>query len=126
MPYNSLDRQPYLEDLLKASAIPFTGITVTDINAEPPVVTINYSELATAQQIIDGNAILADFDWRARRALPTATVRATLLNALTQSDRTNLVVAILAQFLLGDPRQAAKLISLVGLSGVAVDEVDPT
>lgn len=125
MHYDIMQRKPYLLDLLDASSIPYTSV-VMDTSGDAPVATVVYSESATAQQIIDGNAIKDAFDWRARRPLPTATVRSTLLNALTQTDRTNLLVAILAEYLLTDPRRAAKLIALVGLSGVAVDEVDPT
>ena len=116
-------RSSYLTDLLDAAAIPHGGVSV--VSTSPLVVNIQYTPAATQQQIVDGEAIKAAFDWRRRRPLSLSAVRTTLLNALTGPERNNLILALIAHLLLDDARRAARVLTFLGLSGVAVDEVVP-
>ena len=126
MPLSAIQRQPYLQDALDDAGIPWVGITVNDINATPPDVVIEYSPLATSQQIADGDAILAAFDWRQRRPLPLATIRSTLVQRLdTNAKRFDFLLALLGYFMRTDARAAGRITRLLGEAGIAVDEVVP-
>lgn len=120
---NDINRQTVLFALLDQAAIPWDGISVSDINATPPAVSISYKPAATAEQIALGNQILAAFDWRRRRALARNTI-VTALQSLTVAERQAVQLHLVAQMLRDNPTAAAAMAQFLGL-GLTVDEVDP-
>lgn len=121
---NDAGRVAILDGLVRAAGVPIDGISVSNITPTPPLVTIQYKASATAEQIATGEAILAGFDWRRRRALDRNTVVAGL-QSLTVGQRNTLVTHMLAEYLRDNPAIAAQIGTFLG-TPVAVDEVDPT
>lgn len=121
---NSILRQGILGTLLDEAAIPYDSISVVDINANPPVVNIQYKPSATQEQINLGNQIKDAFDWRRRRALARATVVSTL-GSLTAGQRAIVDAHQRAEYLRNNPALAAALGVAIGVP-IVVDEVDPT
>lgn len=58
-----------LDRALKAAGIPIVGVILkrSPKDREPAECVVQYDPTATAQQIIDGDALAASFDWSAER-----------------------------------------------------------
>jgi hypothetical protein len=121
---NSAARVGILSALLNEAGIPINGISVSDINANPVEFTIDYKPEATTEQIVLGDQIGANFDWRKRRPLARATV-VSGNTALTAGQRALVDAHVRADYLIAHPDLAAKLGLAVG-APLPVDEVDPT
>ncbi len=121
---NTIDRQLDLFALLDEVAIPYAGITIQDINANPVQATLQYLPQATAEQIALGDQILAAFDWRRRRALPRGTV-VTALGQLTTNQQNAVIRHMVCDYLRQNPRIMTQINAALGTS-LTVDEVDPT
>lgn len=120
---NDATRTSILHELISDAGIPISGISVVDINAVPPQVQVQYQPEATAEQITLGNQIVANFDWRRRRALARNTV-VTALQNLTTAERNAILLHFMADYLRNHPQLAAKIATFLGV-GLTVDEVDP-
>lgn len=120
---NDASRVAILDGLLKDAGIPIDGISVNDINAVPPLVTVQYRPEATAEQIALGNQMRDNFDWRRRRALGRGTV-VTAVNNLTAGQRAVIDAHMRAEHLRNNPQLAAVIATAVGVP-LPVDEVDP-
>lgn len=121
---NSSQRAGILDGLLREAGIPIDGVSVVDVNATPPVVNIQYKASATQEQIDLGNQMLAQFDWRKRRALDRNTV-VTVLQNLTSQQQNAIIRHVVCDALSNNPALAAKINSALG-TALTVDEVDPT
>lgn len=121
---NSAFRSSVLAALLDELSIPYSGVQVADINADPVQASISYRPEATAEQIALGDSILAAFDWQRRRALPRNTV-VTALQTLTTAQQNAILRHMACEFLRTNPTVAAKINAALGVS-LPVDEVDPT
>lgn len=117
-------RAGILEALMKDAGVPVLGISVSDINADPPVVNISLSPDATAQQAALAQQMLADFDWRKMRPLSRNTVVTALQNA-TVAQRNTIQLHVVAEILRNNPDLAAKVAVFLGVA-LPVEEVDPT
>lgn len=118
------NRVGILSDLLEQAGVPSDGISIVDPNTVPPTVNPNYPATNTAEQNATGDGIIAAFDWRKRRKLSRNTVVAGL-QSLTNAQRNNLLLHLLAQYFRDNPSVAAQVGTFLGTQ-VAVDEVDPT
>lgn len=121
---NSTSRAIILDGLLREVGIPFDGISVIDINATPVNAVIQFKASATAEQIALGNQMLADFDWRKRRAL----ARSVVVNALQQfttAQQNAILRHAVCEMLRNSPQLAAQIDAVLGTS-LPVDEVDPS
>ncbi len=121
---NSAFRVSILDGLMREAGIPIDGISVVDVNANPPVVNIQYNVSATQEQIDLGNQILAQFDWRKRRPLDRNVV-VTALQNLTSQQQNAIIRHLVCDSLRNSPALTAKINSALGTS-LTVDEVDPT
>jgi hypothetical protein len=120
---NSAFRVSVLNGVLAEAGIPVDGISIVDIAPTPPVVTIQYTADATAEQIALGDQILAQFDWRKRRALARTTV-VTALQQLTTAQQNAILRHVVCEIVRNQPALAAQIDAALGTS-LPVDEVDP-
>jgi phosphopantothenate synthetase len=97
------------------------GLSVVDVVRGPPVV-ITYAVGMTAAQQVQGDGIVASFDFRRRRPRGLNALIADV-NALSTADRNKLTAACLAEFVQRFPQAPSKLGLSVTLLG---DELDPT
>lgn len=119
---NSLDRLPVLQAVLAEAGIPIHGVAVISL-VSPVQAEIDFKAEATQEQINAGNAILATFDWRRRRALARATVVA-VLNQLSAGQQNAILRHMACDYLRNHPTVAAQIDAGLGTS-LPVDEVDP-
>lgn len=121
---NDALRAGILSALIRDAGIPIDGISINDINAVPPDVTVQYSALATAEQIALGEQIKDNFDWRRRRALARAVVVSAIGN-LTAGQRAVIDAHMRAEYLRLNPTLAALIGTAAGVP-LPVDEIDPS
>lgn len=129
MPTRDVLRKEFLEAELSAAGIPFSGVDIPDLNADPPGVVIVYDPLATPEQVAAGEAIKEQFaaggKWFRRRAMARDTVIDQLSSLLdTNAKLKNFTVAMMAEYLRNNPLLAWRIARRFGQE-VAVEEVDP-
>lgn len=120
---NDASRVGILDGLIRDAGIPIDGISVVDVNATPPVVTVQYRPEATAEQIALGDQIKDAFDWRKRRSLDRVVV-VVAINNLTVAQRAIIDAHMRAEYLRANPILAAQIGTAAGVP-LPVDEVDP-
>lgn len=121
---NDSHRINILDGLIRAAGVPIDGVSVTDINATPVAVVVQYQASATAEQIALAVQIVAQFDWRKRRALARNTV-VTALQSLTAPQRALIQTHMMAEYLRDNADIATQIGVFLG-TPITVDEVDPT
>lgn len=116
-------RTGILDELIRQAGIPLVSVSVADINAVPPVVNLTFDN-ATPEQVTLANQIVANFDWRRRRALHRNSVVAAF-QSLNATQRNLVMAHILAEFLRTNVSAANAMASFLDVP-ISVDEVDPT
>ena len=117
-------RSSILHSLIIQAGVPLVSVSVSDLNAEPPVIVLQFEAGATAEQIALANQIKDAFDWRRRRALTRNTVVAAF-QALDATQRNQVMTHIFAEYLRTNVNAANQMAAFLGVP-LVVDEIDPT
>jgi hypothetical protein len=111
-----------LSDLLLQAGIPIATIQFVDESI--PTVNLVYTGTPTPEQIALALQIVADFPWDRRRPRSRNDVVGSLQN-LTQAQRNQIQLHLMAQILRDHPEYAAGIGRFLD-APIVVDEVDPT
>ena len=120
---NSAQRAQILDATLREAGIPIDGISIQQI-IDPVQATIQFKPEATQEQINLGNQMLAEFDWRKRRALARNTV-VTALQQFTTTQQNAILRHVVCDIVRNNPSLMAQIDAALGTS-LPVDEVDPS
>ncbi len=111
-----------LSDLLVQSGVPVSTIQFVDETV--PTVRLLYNGTPTQEQIALAQQIVAGFSWDRRRPRDRNNIVSSL-QALTQTQRAQIQLHMMAAFLRDHPDYAAAIGKFLD-APIVVDEVDPT